>query len=94
MAWKRSFRFIKKLMIVNVFTEMRDIKGKNMNKKYQFQEWLLGFVLMLIDFFIGICTEPLYANVDNFNISLVTNGLFSRDTYTYGLLLELVQEFQ
>ena len=85
MACKRSFRFIKKLMIVNVFTEMRDIKGKDMNKKYQFQEWLLGFVLMLIDFFIGICTEPLYANVDNFNISLVTNGLFSRDTYTYYL---------
>ena len=40
---------------------------------------------MIDPFLIGICTEPLYANVDNFNISLVTNRLFSEDTYTYYL---------
>lgn len=54
-------------------------------KQYQLRELFLELVLVLIVFLIGICTEPLYANVDNFNISLVTNRLFSEDTYTYYL---------
>lgn len=55
--------------------------GKKSNLRYQ----LSSFLITIFSFLIFKCSHNLYSNVDNFNISLVTNGLFGDDTYTYYL---------
>lgn len=55
--------------------------GKKINLRYQ----LISFLITIFSFLIFKCSHNLYSNVDNFNISLVTNGLFGDDTYTYYL---------
>ena len=56
-----------------------------MKKKARFINIITAFVLAILMLFLIASFEKLYSNVDNFNISLVTNGLFDKDGYTYYL---------
>lgn len=56
-----------------------------MKKKARFINIITAFVLAILMLFLIASFEKLYSNVDNFNISLVTNGLFDKDAYTYYL---------
>lgn len=45
----------------------------------------LSLLLTILWVIMTAFSKKLYANVDNFNISLITNGLYGEDTYTYYL---------
>ena len=46
---------------------------------------ILSLLLAVLWIIITLFSEKLYVNVDNFNISLITNGLYGENTYTYYL---------
>lgn len=70
------------------------IKSDSNNKHFD-QKEIISIAFSIINYIIGAFTEPLYAHVDNFNISLIINGMYSEDNYTYYLhpwLCKLLRE--
>lgn len=56
-----------------------------MTKKTNTRMMIVAAILTVGWFLISASSKSLYANVDNFNISIIISGLFGRDTYTYYL---------
>ena len=59
--------------------------SKNRNNSRIIFAICISFIITLGWLCLAMFSKLLYANVDNFTIALVTNGLFGEDGYTYYL---------
>lgn len=59
--------------------------SKNRNNSRIMLAVCISFIITLGWLCLAMFSKPLYANVDNFTIAVVTNGLFGEDGYTYYL---------